>query len=110
MGQNSNNNKTKDKRKLSERFRDFLKRSHITTSLLIIILVFVVCYACYIFSDARENGLSFFDVIIYNLLALAGNDYEFTETPAGRILGLIVLSLGVVALSTITGYYFPFHI
>ncbi len=104
MGKNDGNNKTKDKRKLSERFGDFLKRSHITTSLLIIILVFLVCYACYIFSDARENGLSFFDVIVYNLLALAGNDYEFTETPAGRILGLIVLSLGVVALSTITGY------
>ena len=90
MGKKSNDNKTKDKRKLSARFRDFLKRSHILTSVLIIILVFVVCYACYILSDARENGLSFFDVIIYNLLALAGNDYEFTGTPAGRILGLIV--------------------
>ncbi len=104
MGKNENDNKTRDKRKLSARLKDFLQRSHLLTSALIIILVFVVCYACYIYSDARENGLSFLDVIIYNLLALAGNDYEFTETPAGRILGLIVLSLGVVALSTITGY------
>ena len=104
MGKNENDNKTRDKRKLSVRLKDFLQRSHLLTSALIIILVFVVCYACYIYSDARENGLSFLDVIIYNLLALAGNDYEFTETPAGRILGLIVLSLGVVALSTITGY------
>ncbi|MCR4793180.1 MAG: NAD-binding protein [Lachnospiraceae bacterium] len=98
---NDNKRKTEEGRKsLIQVIRD----SHAGTILLILILVLVVCYACYIYSDARENGLSFFDVIIYNLLALAGNDYEFTDTPGGRILGLIVLSLGVVALSTITGY------
>ena len=104
MGKNQNDNKTKDKRKHSKDFKSFLERSHFVTSLLIIILVLVVCYACYTFSDARANGLSFLDVIVYNLLALAGNDYEFTETPGGRLLGLIVLTLGMVALSTITGY------
>ena len=104
MGKNQNDNTKKEKRKRSRDFKSFLERSHFVTSLLIIILVLVVCYACYTFSDARANGLSFLDVIVYNLLALAGNDYEFTETPGGRLLGLIVLTLGMVALSTITGY------
>lgn len=104
MGKNQNDNTTKEKRKRSRDFKSFLERSHFVTSLLIIILVLVICYACYTFSDARANGLSFLDVIVYNLLALAGNDYEFTETPGGRLLGLIVLTLGMVALSTITGY------
>ena len=81
-----------------------IKDSHFAVITMILILVFLVCYACYLFGGAREDGLSFWDVIVYNLLALAGNDYEFTGTPAGRILGLIVLVLGVLALSTITGY------
>ena len=82
----------------------WIRDSHIGMISLILLLVLLVCYACYIFGGARESGLSFLDVLIYNLLALAGNDYEFTETPGGRILGLIVLSLGVLALSTVTGY------
>lgn len=82
----------------------FLKELHAGTILLIIGLVLLVCYACYLFGGAKDEQLSFVDVIVFNLLALAGNDYEFTATPAGRILGLIVLSLGIVGLSTITGY------
>ena len=91
-------------RKNSKSFIDRLKESRLFTTFLILTLVLIVCYACYIFSDARENGLTFWDVFIYNMLALAGNDYEFTSTPGGRLLGLIVLSLGVLALSTITGF------
>ncbi len=88
------------KKSLSQRIMD----SRTAKILLILMLVLLVCYACYIFGGARDDGLTFVDVLIYNLLALAGNDYEFTETPGGRILGLIVLSLGVLGLSTITGY------
>ena len=81
-----------------------LKELHAGTILLIIGLVLLVCYACYLFGGAGEEQLTFLDVIVFNLLALAGNDYQFTATPAGRILGLVVLSLGLVGLSTITGY------
>lgn len=103
MGKKSEKN-NKIPRKSGKNFIDHLRESRIFTTFLIIVLVLIVCYACYIYSDARENGLSFWDVFIYNMLALAGNDYEFTETPGGRLLGLIVLSLGVLALSTITGF------
>ena len=103
MGNFSENN-NKIRRKSGKSVWNILKGSRIFTTFLILLLVLIVCYACYIFSDARENGLSFWDVFIYNMLALAGNDYEFTETPTGRLLGLIVLSLGVLALSTITGF------
>ena len=82
----------------------FLRDIHAGTILIITLLIILVCYACYVLGGGRESSLSFFDVILYNLLALAGNDYEFTENTAGRILGIIVMSLGVVGLSTITGY------
>ncbi len=104
MGSNKADKKiipeTRVKKSLSERIRD----SRPAKVILILMLVLLVCYACYVFGGAREDGLTFLDVLIYNLLALAGNDYEFTGTPGGRILGLIVLSLGVLGLSTITGY------
>ena len=103
MGKNSEKD-NKIPRKPGKSVTDRLRESRIFTTFLILTLVLMVCYACYIFSDARENGLTFWDVFIYNMLALAGNDYEFTGTPAGRLLGLIVLSLGVLALSTITGF------
>ena len=103
MGKHSEKD-NKIPRKAGKSFFERIRESHVFTTLLIITLVLIVCYACYIFSDARENGLTFWDVFMYNMLALAGNDYEFTETPAGRLLGLIVLSLGVLALSTITGF------
>ncbi len=103
MGKNSEKD-NKIPRKNGKSFIDRLKESRLFTTFLILTLVLIVCYACYIFSDARENGLTFWDVFIYNMLALAGNDYEFTSTPGGRLLGLIVLSLGVLALSTITGF------
>lgn len=103
MGKNSEK-ENKIPRKTGKSFIDRLKESRLFTTFLILTLVLIVCYACYIFSDARENGLTFWDVFIYNMLALAGNDYEFTDTPGGRLLGLIVLSLGVLALSTITGF------
>jgi len=105
MGKNSDK-ENKIPRKNGKSFIDRLKESRLFTTFLILTLVLIVCYACYIFSDARENGLTFWDVFIYNMLALAGNDYEFTDTPGGRLLGLIVLSLGVLALSTITGFIF----
>jgi len=103
MGKNSEKD-NKIPRKNGKSFIDWLKESRLFTTFLILTLVLIVCYACYIFSDARENGLTFWDVFIYNMLALAGNDYEFTSTPVGRLLGLIVLSLGVLALSSITGF------
>ncbi len=104
MGNFDNLDKKTSSQGKPHKFRRFIRDTHAGMILLILLLVLLVCYACYIYSDARENGLSFFDVIIYNMLALAGNDYEFTDTPGGRLLGLIVLSLGVVGLSTITGY------
>ena len=96
--------KREESRPRWRRLRKLLKELHAGTILLIIGLVLLVCYACYVFGGAREEQLTFLDVIVFNLLTLAGNDYEFTATPGGRILGLIVLSLGVVGLSTITGY------
>ena len=103
MGKNSEKD-NKIPRKTGKSFIERLRESRLFTTFLILTLVLIVCYACYIFSDARENGLTFWDVFIYNMLALAGNDYEFTDTPGGRLLGLIVLSLGVLALSSITGF------
>ncbi len=105
MGKNSDKNKkiqkTPEKKKNLLRI---LRDAHADTITLILVLVLLVCYACYIYGGGKDDGLSFIDVFVYNMLALAGNDYEFTGTPGGRILGLIVLSLGVVGLSTITGY------
>ena len=73
MGKNSEKD-NKIPRKPGKSVTDRLRESRIFTTFLILTLVLMVCYACYIFSDARENGLTFWDVFIYNMLALAGND------------------------------------
>ncbi|MCR5802453.1 MAG: NAD-binding protein [Lachnospiraceae bacterium] len=105
MGKNSDKNeKIKKSPEKKKNLLRILRDAHADAITLILVLVLLVCYACYIYGGGKDDGLSFIDVFVYNMLALAGNDYEFTGTPGGRILGLIVLSLGVVGLSTITGY------
>lgn len=88
----------------SSRTSRFAADSHGRLALLVLILYFAACAACY-FALARENpDVSFWDVVLFNLLAVVGNDYEFTGTLSGRLAGLFILGLGMVGLSVTTGY------
>ncbi|MBR1854747.1 MAG: NAD-binding protein [Lachnospiraceae bacterium] len=91
-------------KKIGEKVIGFFRLIHLHTIILILLLYLMLCYACYI--NLRIDGveIAFVDVVVFNLLAVAGNDYMFTDSPWTRVTGLFVLGLGMVGFSAITGY------
>ena len=81
-----------------------IKTTHLPTILLILGLYMLLCIIC--FGILREEGteVSFWDIVIFNFLAVTGNDFQYVDNPWTRIAGVFVLILGMVGLSTITGY------
>ncbi len=101
MNENGKQNRKKDPfRKLRSRLQEL----HIPTIALLFLLYFVLCIGCYVAMHEHGSDVSFLDVLLFNLLTITGNDYEFTDSTQGKLLGLLVLILGMVGLSTITGY------
>ena len=81
-----------------------IKTTHLPTILLILGLYMLLCIIC--FGILRKEGteVSFWDIVIFNFLAVTGNDFQYVDNPWTRIAGVFVLILGMVGLSTITGY------
>lgn len=82
----------------------FLKQIHFHTILLILAIYLLLCTAVYFVLLREGMETPFWDIVVYNLLAVTGNDYMFTDNGWTRIVGIFVLILGMVGLSTITGY------
>lgn len=91
------------KNKLNKLFA-FLKRIHLHTILLILCLYLLLCTVCYVVLKGDGMETPFWDIVVYNLLAVTGNDYMFIDNGLTRVMGIFVLILGMVGLSTITGY------
>ena len=82
----------------------FLKQIHLHTILLILGLYLLLCAVCYFLLLGDGEETPFWDIVVYNLLAVTGNDYMFIDNAWTRVMGIFVLILGMVGLSTITGY------
>ena len=88
----------------TSRTRRFAADSHGRLVFLVLVLYFLACTACYLALAREDPDVSFWDVVLFNLLAVVGNDYEFTGSLSGRLAGLFILGLGMVGLSLTTGY------
>ncbi len=99
-----NSNNEKKMKKFFKKIGDFFKLIHLHTILLIFILYVLLCYFCYLGLKNAGMDTPFTDILIFNLLTLTGNDYIFTDEPVTRVVGIFVLILGMVGLSSITGF------
>ena len=100
----------KDKKSTFKKIKVFFKKFHITTTLLILSIYFLLVLISWIvlkntgYTDQDGNAYSFFDVFLWNFLTVAGNDYAFVDSTWARILGILFLLFSMFGLSAITGY------
>lgn len=91
-------------KKICKRIKEFVKLIHLHTILLILILYLLLCFFCYLVLKNEGMGTPFWDIVVFNLLAVTGNDYMYVDSKWTRLAGILVLILGMVGLSSITGY------
>ncbi len=96
--------------KSKTKVKSFFQKFHIK-ALFIILSVYLVLVTILYFVLRWQNVLndqdeyySYLDVLIYNILTIAGNDYFFDSVNASRIIGIIFLLFSMGVLSLITGY------
>jgi voltage-gated potassium channel len=87
-----------------KKIKHYIKAIHLPTILLIVVLYLLLCLYCYLVLRREGTNTPFWDIVIFNFLAVTGNDYAYVDNPLTRIAGIFVLILGMVGLSTITGY------
>ena len=87
-----------------KKIKHYLKAIHLPTILLIVALYLLLCLYCYLVLRREGTNTPFWDIVIFNFLAVTGNDYAYVDNPLTRIAGIFVMILGMVGLSTITGY------
>ncbi len=87
-----------------KKIKHYTKAIHLPTILLIVVLYLLLCLYCYLVLRREGTNTPFWDIVIFNFLAVTGNDYAYVDNPLTRIAGIFVLILGMVGLSTITGY------
>ena len=91
-------------KKFCKRVSEFLKLIHLNTILLILTLYLLLCCFCYLVLKNEGMETPFWDIVVFNLLAVTGNDYMYVDSKWTRLAGILVLILGMVGLSSITGY------
>ena len=87
-----------------KKIKHYIKAIHLPTILLIVALYLLLCLYCYLVLRREGTNTPFWDIVIFNFLAVTGNDYAYVDNPLTRTAGIFVLILGMVGLSTITGY------
>jgi voltage-gated potassium channel len=93
-----------------EKFKMIWKKFHITALFIVIsvyLLLVTLLYFVLKWNDvvgANGKPYTFLDVLIFNVVTLAGNDYEFIDNNQTRLLGIIFLAFGTIAISMFTGY------
>ena len=91
-------------KKQIKRIAEFLKLIRFHVILLILALYLVLCLFCYLMLKKEGADTPFWDVVVFNFLAVTGNDYVYVDHPWTRVAGIFVLILGMVGLSSITGF------
>ena len=72
-----------------------------------IITFYILCCLLYWYVEFdRARGAGFLDVILWNTATLFGQDFadHYPVSVAGRLLGLVLLLIGMFGVSAITGY------
>ena len=87
-----------------KKIKKYITAIHLPTILLILILYLLLCLYCYLVLRREGSDTPFWDIVVFNILAVTGNDYQYVDNPWTRVAGILVLILGMVGLSTITGY------
>ena len=87
-----------------KKIKHYIKAIHLPTILMIVALYLLLCLYCYLVLRREGTNTPFWDIVIFNFLAVTGNDYAYVDNPLTRTAGIFVLILGMVGLSTITGY------
>lgn len=90
--------------KKRKRFRAFLRSFRPDMILLILLLYLGICLVCYLLLRRGGSEATYWEVVSFNLLAITGNDYLYVDSPMTRIVGIVLMILGVAGLSSITGY------
>ena len=90
--------------KCIRKIKHYIKIIHLPTILLILVLYLLLCLFCYLVLRQEGSDTTFWDIFVFNILAVTGNDYQFVENPWTRLAGIFVLILGMIGLSTVTGY------
>ena len=91
-------------KKWMKRVTGFFKLIHLPVILLVFGLYLVLCLVCYIVLRHAGADTSFWDIVVFNFLAMTGNDFQYVENPGTRIVGILVLILGMVGFSSVIGY------
>lgn len=91
-------------KKWMKRVTGFFKLIHLPVILLVFGLYLILCLACFLVLRHSGADTSFWDIVVFNFLAMTGNDYQFVETPGTRLVGILVLILGMVGFSSVIGY------
>lgn len=87
-----------------KKFISFLKLINLPAILAIVIFYLLLCLICYFITVQSGEECSFIDVLLLNMLATMGNDYSYTENRWLKLLGIVFLAFGMLAVSLVTGY------
>lgn len=87
-----------------DKIKYYWKKFHITALLIIISIYLLSVTILWIVLKATGNEVDYFDVLLFNALTIAGNDYPFVENVWTRIIGILFLAFSLIGLSLITGY------
>ncbi len=94
----------------SDKLKSFIEKFHIK-ALVIILLTYLaivtILYFILKLNDVRDSDgalFSYLDVLVFNILTIAGNDYFFDHNNATRLIGIIFLLFSMTVLSMFTGY------
>ncbi len=82
----------------------FLRLIHFHTILIIAAVYFLICIGCYIALKKDGSDIPFSEVLMFNLLTVTGNDYEFTDSPWTRFAGIFMLIFSMFGFSAVMGY------
>ena len=91
-------------KKTWNRFKEFIKLFRLDMILLILGMYFVLCLSYYLILRLEGMPTPFWDIVMFNLLTITGNDYVYVDSAWTRVLGVFMLILGMFGLSSITGY------
>ena len=91
-------------RKKWNRIKEFIKLFRLDMIFMILGLYFLLCVSIYLIMRLEGMPVPFWDVVVFNLLTVTGNDYVFVYSPWARIIGVFMLIFAMFGLSSITGY------
>ncbi|MCC8140342.1 MAG: NAD-binding protein [Lachnospiraceae bacterium] len=94
------------RRKRKDRFRYVVKQPQLRAILGILLLYALCCLAYWFFEYGGPAGAKFSDILLWNTATLFGADFaeRYPITVSGRMIGIVILLIGMFGVTVITGY------